>query len=707
MAWNVALVLNPSIANLLGANAFDPVGYSSGPVWLNELKQAASNAEFCPWFTGSSGTFDTGEEAYLVSTLDSNYFPTTLTVAGIPGGQQFTKLFTYIFQNMPALGPNQTYQYTPGARTLGFTILGSGSAATIQFQITGDVSGLATTTSGVSVSGNTVTSTLAPGQSGTVTFNANGGLTGFVITIPAGSGISPSCYFGFNYLVRTSLLSSYNAGEIICPEYKAALQAGWNAPIRFMGAQHTFDQDWKLTFTGTVSGTSGGTISSIAGHSESHTTWPFPTGTWPVVFATGQVINCNFTYGSNAVTWSTALSSSVTTSAIAAMAMVPVHQRTWADRALLSHMSWALYKGLPLEALAIACNELNLPPWINIPGTTNFTDTTWSTNLANLMHDGTGANITGSNQASFGGLNSNLLARIEYTNECWGTYLSTNLVEMMSVPSGFYAAQGNNQFYGGQEWYGTQIAGICDAFSGVYGGSFSSRVRVVCMDQFATGNGTGFMEVAMNTPDWTSRAYTHGIGAYGFAPYWGTDSISAADAATIKALADPVGEIFSLLYTNHGASGNTYSSIPTAGLIGSTINTASSIISAFSAQPWKSLPIECYEGGSGLDDANGIESSVSGWRVNVLDAVQTDARFQYTYYDPTHQLSSNNGYLPMLQALGISFMCQLSMVGNAMTASTPNGGGNWGTVVSVMQTLSPLSSAPSKFQGCIKFASGA
>lgn len=702
-------VVAPTVQNILGANAFDPVGYSSGPVWLNLMKHASSNSEFCPWFTGSSGTFDTGEEAYLASTLDSNYYPTTLTVSGIPGGQQFTKLFTYIFQNMGSLASGQTYFYPPGSYTLGVTAAGSGGEASVTFQVTGDVSSL-TGSANLSVSGSTVTSTLAPGASGTVTFTASGS-GGFVITIPAGSGISSSCYLTFPYLVETSLLSSYNAGEIIHPNYKAALQAGWSGPIRFMGAQKTYFQDWKLTFTGTVSGTSGGTIATngLAVKGASYSTWPFPSGTWPVIFATGQVIDCNFTYGSSAVTWSTALSSAVTTSAIAAMAMLPMHQRTWADRALLSHMSWALYMGLPLEALVIACNEINLPPWTNVPGCTNFTDPTWSTNLAKLLHDGTGANIADSNQSSFTGLAPGLLARIEYTNECWGTYLSTNLVEMMSVPAGFYAAQGNNQFYGGQEWYGTQVAGIADAFSSVYGAGIASRVRIQWMNQFATGNGTVYMEMALNTPDWTSRAYSHasGFGAKGFAPYWGTDAINATDAATIKALADPVGEMFSLMYTNRGTSGNTYSSVPTAGFIGNYVDIANSLIESYAGQPWTSWPIECYEGGSALDDASDIEASVSGWRVNVLDAVQTDARFQYTYYDPTHQLSTNNGYLPMLQALGVSFICQLAMVGNAMSASTAAGGGNWGTLVSVMQIISPLSSAPPKFQGCINYAKAA
>jgi hypothetical protein len=695
-------------SNMLGVNAFDPVGYSSGPVWLNELKHASSNAGYCPWFTGSGSTFDTAEEAYLAATLDSNFNPTTLTVAGIPGGQQFTKLFSYIFTNMPALASGQTYQYTPGARTLGFTILGTGSATSISFTISGDVSGLATTTSGVSIAGNTVTSTLAPGQSGTVTFNATNGLSGFVIGIPAGSGISSNCYFGFTSLIRTSLIASYNAGELLAPEYKAMLQAGWNPAIRFMGAQKTYKQEYQVTFTGTVSGTSGGTLASVNRQGEGNASWPRPTGTHPFVFATGQTIQCGCTYGSTAVTWSTALSSPVTTSAVGAMAIAPV-MSGWSARPLLSHMSWSLDGGIPLEAAIAVCNELGMSPWLCMPAATSTLDSTYFSNLAQLIYNGSNANLTGSNQASFSGALKPVY--VEFSNEFWNGgsgYKEANYVEMMSVPSGYYASNSNNQYVGGYEWAGAQMSAFCAAATTVMGSTaFNAKVRIAAMTQFAAGNGTSFLEAFLNTPHASNRMYQQGNIVWGFAPYApSTNVISLADATTIKALVSPapVTEMLSLMYTNVGASGNTYSSVPSAGLVGNYINTATTLIASFSGQPWYGQPIVGYEGGPALDDAPNLEASLSGWRVDVLNATKDDSRFAYVLYDPTHQLSANAGVWPMLKAAGFEFICKLSAVGVALTHTTPPGGGNFGALQSVMQTLSPLSSAPPDFAGCMEYA---
>lgn len=695
-----------SKSNFLGVNAFDPVTYSSSPVWLNELKHASSNSGYCPWFTGSGTQFDTAEEAYLAPTLDANYYPTTLTVSGIPGGQKFTKLFSYIFQNMPALVAGQTYQYPPGARTFGFTILGSGPATSISFTLTGDVSGLATTTSGVSVVGNTVTSTLAPGQSGTVTFNANNGTGGFVITIPAGSAISTSCYFGFVYQVRTSLLASYNAGELLSPEYKAILQAGWSPAIRFMGAQKTFRQEYQITFTGTVSGVSGGTIASVNRQSESNASWPRPTGTYPIVFATGQTIQCACTYGSTAVTWSTALSSPVTTSAIGAMGIAPITSG-WSQRALLSHMSWALDWGPPFEAAIASCNEIGLSPWLCLPACASTIDSTYFTNLNQLIYNGSNANLTGSNLPSFNG--SSKPVYIEFSNELFNTgsgYREGNYVEMMSVPSGYYAANSNNQFVGGYEWAGTQLSAFCAAGQTVMGSSaFNSKVRIAAMTQFATGNGTSFLDALLNTPHDTKRMYQQGSIVWGFAPYApSTDVVNLADATTIMGLVSPtpVTEMLSLMYTNKGSSGNTYSSVPTAGFAGNYINIANTLLQSFSAQPWFNLPRVGYEGGPALDDATNIEASLSGWRANVLNATKADVRFAYVLNDPTHQLSSNSGVWPMLRDIGFQFICKLSLVGAELTHSGPAGSGNWGMLASSMQATT---SAPD-FIGCQSFAQG-
>lgn len=687
--------------NVLGVNVNGPIGYATGPMWLNALRQCGSNTRYCPWFTGNGSTFDTGEEAYLAPTLDANGNPTTLTVSGIPGGQQFTKLFTYIYDTgSPPSGAATSYPV--GSYTMGFKVAGTGGATTLTFQVSGDVSSLATTTSGVSVAGSTVTSTLAPGQNGVLTFTTSSGTGPIVITVPAGSAISTSCYIDFasGYLVETAYLSNYTAGQVLHPNFKAEFSGGYNGPLRWMTDQMTNQIEWQATFNATLaSGATSGTLSTLTQPSTSDSTWPWPTGNKYAVFGTGtgQVQQVSGTYGSAAVTWGTGLAASVASSAIGAMAIISEFSG-WANRPTLSNLSWCGPQGPPLEALIQACNELGRDCWLCVPASARLIDSTYVSNLATLAYNGSNATL-GDNLASFSGLSSAQKCHVEFANETWNAgaaYKQANLCYLMSVPLGFYAAQGNNQYYGGEEWKGYQTGLIAADFSSVYGSQFSSRVLPVVMSQFTGAQGAAYIKVAMNTPDDTARAYTKGILGYGFAPYWGTDSISVADATTIFGLANPVNEMFSILYTNVGASTNTYSSVATAGLIGGTLSTVATQISDLTGQPWSGYPIVGYEGGSALDDASNIEASVSGWRVNVLNAMQLDSRFAYCYSDLTHQLSANNGYLPGLQAAGFKFICQLSDVSGMLTHTSPPGGANWGALQSVMQ----LPSSPtSKFTG--------
>lgn len=706
----------PQPANKIGINLNGPVAYATGPFWLNALKQCASNSTFCPWFTGST-TFDTQEEAYLYPTLDANGNPTTLTVSGIPGGQQFTKLFTYIYVNMPSPPSGATTNYTLGQYTFLFKIGGNGAASTIQFQLGNDVSSLASQTAGVTVSGNTVTSTLSPGSSATLTFNATSGNSGFVITIPVGAGISPSCYFDFagGYLVPTTYLSNYTSGQILHPAMKAEFvgngYTGFNGPIRWMTIQRTYNQEWTAKFTANLaSGATSGTLSSLGTTGQSVSTWPWPTGTKNFVFSTGQVIPVSGTYGQAAVSWSTALSSGITTSAIGAMALAS-EQNGWANRPVVGNLSWAGPNGPPIEAMIQACNELGRDIWFCVPLTANLVDNTWLTKFSALLHTGAGANITGWNVSGFSGLNSAQKAYIEFANETWGSYPNLQAgCDMMGVPAGYYAAQSNNQYYGGQEWYGTQCAAIGQALGTEYGytnNSGNPYAIAVCMNQFATGNGVAFMNVAMNTPDWGGGPASKFIGAFGFAPYGPSlDGYSVTDATNLYALGTSaaITKIFSHMW----ASDASYPSVPSGGWIGSVLSRVSSILSGYSGT-WKtSLPLIGYEGGSALDDVNNIESSVNGWRANILNGVQTDPRFQYIYYDPTHQLSANDGYLPGLQSAGFSFICQLSDASPLWNNSVPNtqqvGSHLWGASQSYMQILGvALSSTPYKYQSIINW----
>lgn len=688
--------------HLVGVNALNPGSYFDTVFpYLNLLKGAASNTFWEPWFTSTSGTLDTGEEQYLQ--LDSDLNVTSLTASPTPpGGQVFTEAQTFICR-INSLSSGATNYYPPGPYTL--KLSGPGT-----FQLVGDVNTLATSDPNLSIVGSTITSTLGQTQVGSLTFattqTALGGIHLIITALPSG----PTSYLKFLSLVPTAYQSLYDGGQITNPIFKQMVLgngwSGYNAPIRFMQAQVTTDQDWLATFNANLSSAAtSGTLSTIRSTDKVATgTWILPAGTWQFVFATGQVIPITASIASPSLTWSTPLSAAITTSAVGGMAIM-ARQGSWSDRSLLSNFSWSTDKGLPLEAAIQICNELNLAPWLNVPGTTVLTDSTWPTKLAQLMFNGTGAVLTGSNLSTFTGVSSSLLARVEYSNETWnGTYKSSNLCQMMGVVAGFYAAQGNLAPQGGQEWYGTQIAGICDAFSSIYGSQFSSRVRIVCMNQFAPGQGTNFLKLAMNTPDWTSTAYTHGIGAVGCAPYFGTDAINATDAAAIIATANPVNTMYSMAWQANA----TYPSVPAGGWVGNYVTSLQTWIADIQGQPWSSLPIEGYEGGSALDDAHNIEASVSGWRVNVLVATQNDARFAQIHYDPNHTLSAFDGYLEEVRKAGMSYLCQLGAVSAELTATSVPGSASWGALQSTMQVQAAgsLSALPSKYQGIMNFIKG-
>ncbi|MDE2097308.1 MAG: hypothetical protein KGL39_08705 [Patescibacteria group bacterium] len=449
----------------------------------------------------------------------------------------------------------------------------------------------------------------------------------------------------------------------------------------------------------------GGTGSGFSVPAIVQVNWPLPSGTYKAVFSTGQVIAFTASYGSPTINWATALSGAITRANIGAMAVMAA-QGSWASRPLMSNFAWGTHKGMPLEVAIQMCNELGLNPWLHVPGASALTDTTWSTNLAKLMQNGTGANIAGSNLSSFTGVSASLIPKVEYSNEVWnGIYHVFNLATMMGNQMGFYAAQGNNQYAAGREFTGVQLAGICDAFSSVYGAGWQSKVEVVFMDQFTPG-AVVYVKAALNTPDWTSRAYTHGIAAIGVAPYFGTDGINATDAAAIKAASNPVNTLYSLAWS--GSSSYTSTPIASGGLgwIGYYVDQMSQWVTAIKATgyTWATLPIYCYEGGDALDDALAIENSVPGWRVNVLLAAQRDSRMAQAYYDPSHTLSATySGYLEELRKLGVSFICQLSGTGPPVSAGMSPGSAGWGALENTMQTISPLSSAPSKYQGIMDF----
>ena len=714
----------PSTYNYFGVNALDygdvtAYGSTEQP-FLNLLKQAGSNYSYknVPWWTRSNTGTDTNEELTVLSAnLDSDGYATTLS------GLTATYIETWMNINIIADTP------LPGAPNSGNALYPAAAAAVtyrLQFQgkctgIITNATGMASSTPGVTISGNQFTSTNAWGTTNTVTFTLTNSFRLQITALPDASN-----YFKAASIVDNSLAASYDAGEILHPYFKSFMTGAGAAHgfsrLRTMTGLATNSQDINLMFSATLNaGATSGTLTSATNGSVSGATWSLPSGTYQVVFgnAGADVRACTFTYGSSSVTWSGGLGTSCSTTSPsgARNAMACAALYTWPTRPLPSNMTWNCY-GLPFEVCIQACNELGIDLWLNIPVTAQLVDisTVFINNIARLLYNGTGANLTNWNVSTFTGLSPSLTVYVENGNEVSGSWnggagyaQGANALLIGAVAQGLYAANSNNLGYTTSEYYGVMVANICDQFDAVFG-TLVPRVNVTCMTQFALGNGIVFLNQAMNTPHAPGRAYTHGIGSWGFAPYMplanGFASMNTTDATYFFALssAAQVNEVFSLCYTNVAVSGHTYSSFPSDGWVGDVIggNGAAGMLSAVSSQPWASLPVTCYEMGINADTRAGIPNAsyTTAQYTAMITAVLRDSRIAYVYYDPQKVLSTNPGYL---QA-----MLNMSITGNHLNGVAPTTAAasyaGWGLIEEIMQMagIPPLSTVP-RYSGAINF----
>jgi hypothetical protein len=692
----VAVPAANSADKYVGINLSGLAYYSTEQPFLNLFKQAASNntpqSNWVTWVQSGSG--ETNEEAYLANELDADGYPTTLTVSDIPGGQKFNAVGTWMNWNLGDLPPGALQLYPAGSCTGdGSYTLEFEGKGTIQFG--GDVQrgSLATKTPGVTVSGLNVTSSNPWPTVNVVTFcipAAKQGIAYNELALPDSAN-----YIKNVSIVESKYLSSYLAGEIFHPLLKAELAR--YKRVRFMDWGNTNQQEWIVAFSGALSaGSTSGTMTSSRGFTNG--VWTFPTGTYTFVFATGQTIAVDATYKSSMLTWSTPLNAYVSTSNPGGMAFF-IPQGNWASRSKPSNAFWGANPGyVPWEVKIQLCNELGADCWLNIPFAADYTDPTYTSQLAALVNNGNGASLSGSVLTSFNGLNSTQVAYVELGNEEWnfGNFQGPQFAVMMSnttSPTNFFTAQRGNGPDAGQEWYGTQVAGVGDTWYASYGAStFASRVKVVMANQFGSAS---FMKIAMNTPDWSTAAYTHHIGALAMAPYMNLMEISGRDAAAIVTAPDPLGTFFALAYTNT-YKGITFSSLPAQGYVGATVSTVKKMVTGtgyngWSDEPWGTLPLVGYEGGTQIQLAG---TPFDNWPTLMLQA-HRDERMGYLYYDPSHQLSANDGYLPMLSAAGMQAVNQFVDCGAAKTVGISF---EFGLLEGATQTINPLSSAPYKYQ---------
>jgi hypothetical protein len=316
----------------------------------------------------------------------------------------------------------------------------------------------------------------------------------------------------------------------------------------------------------------------------------------------------------------------------------------WSQRPRPSDAGWGGPYGTPVEALLELCNATGADCWLNIP---HAATNDYITQMAILAHS-----MLGSSQKAY----------VEYSNEVWNS----------GYPQFAYAnAQGRQMWPGagpradyGNNWYGMRVAQTCDIWKSAWGADAS---RVVCvMGAFAAVPWTA--TEALNCELWKGGGNApcsgHGIGAVAIAPYF-----AYVHAQTYWTTASDGGLKTLFLAIDRG-----------------DIQTTSGWEAAYrkTLAPYH-LPLITYEGGQTL-----VSSQVSdptGVVKNLYITANRDPRMGAEYTTALNDWRANGGQIYTIYA----------------DINKPSEFGEWGALESVWDTVTPLASAPPKWQAIQNF----
>jgi hypothetical protein len=332
---------------------------------------------------------------------------------------------------------------------------------------------------------------------------------------------------------------------------------------------------------------------------------------------------------------------------------------SWSNRPLITNETWATSAGVPYEVAMQLANAISADAWINIPV---MADNNYITQFANLVHTQLGATQK---------------VYVELSNEVWNSgfpqYAYANAQGRAIWPNaGAQADYGNN-------WYGMRVAQTCDLWKAAWGADAS---RVVCV-MGAQGANPWSATEALNCSLWTGAGNGpcsgHGIGAVAIAPYFGYSVPSAWTSLGDGGLA--------YLFTSLSSQNDP--SIPAGGWIARALGDVAAygpILAKYN------LPLIAYEGGqSFVSFPHGMNSNnTPNSLTNLYIAANRDPRMQAAYQTYLQGWKSNGGQLFM----------------HFNDVYPPSQYGEWGALESIMQTTSPLSNAPPKWQALQNFISG-
>lgn len=672
----------PAVTNLpLGMNLAAVAYYSPEQPFINLMKSAGSSSQINGgangWYTassagttpticpGNSGYFDTCEEPYLQ--LDSDGFVTSLTASPTPGGGQvFNEVYTLMNYNMPSVPAGVTYPYPAGQYRLKFE--GQG---TLQVTVDSSVQSGDTCAGGVTLSNSSANTYVS------CTFHVltpSTGLKLYITAITNGTDHPRDIS-----IMLESNAASYDAGAIFNPLFLAQLQNISN--LRFMEWKNTNGEFSGQAITAALS--SGATSFTLT------STWGLPSGTYPIIFIDGETRNATFTLGSASVTWTGGLSNSIGNSPWTWQSDtnygsgVFLIGHTWANRSKPSNAFWDLVDGVPLEVILALCNQLGTGCHVNVPLMYSDSDIE---SMGQLVMQGTGM------QSGYSALGSSHTGSFEISNEIWNTF---------NFPQGHLAGslgqvQWPGQSGGGsnvtwqQQYLGMRTAQMASDLQSTLGSTIFARVNPVLGGWLVN---TSYATNSLGCSYWASAPCSgFPIKSYAVNPYW-SGAPNSSDCNHMVGVTTPLDDLFATLTSETGTVGNgsySYTSVGSTGLMGYAEGYISAFVSFMASYPNQHLI--GYEGGQNFLATTGLSGgSCSGWPA-LVTAAERDARmgtatFNYlNFWKTTVGATSANVFNYFNDITGIS-----------NTSA-------FGAMESVMQPISPLSSAPPKYQAVQDYA---
>ena len=324
---------------------------------------------------------------------------------------------------------------------------------------------------------------------------------------------------------------------------------------------------------------------------------------------------------------------------------------SWTDRPIPTYAFFGTSKGVPIEIAVQLANAVSADAWMNVPV---MADDNFIRQMATLVH---------------GQLGGTQKIYVELSNEVWNFSFS-QAKYAASQGQALWPTQpsGHDGYEYNRQWYGMRTAQMCDIWRSVW----HSDPRLVCV-LGAQAAWISTATEALKCPYWTQGAPCsgHAIDAVAVAPYMGGAVPSAWTSLPDGGLAN----LFQSLYSQNDPT------VPAGGFMAQDAAWQKDFVKTLA--PYK-LPLLAYEGGQTF--ANGATGALN----DLYMAANRDPRMGQAYVRYFHQWKNGGGQL-------FTYFNDIG-VGSKY--------GSWGALESIMQSTTPLSSAPPKWRAIQVFIAG-